>query len=73
MKEYYEKNKEVLKLISKSWRLRKKGIKCLEIIIKWKSRFLPFESFCTSKENYSLYKEQQHILYLYKNYYAKTN
>jgi len=32
-KEYYEKNKEVLKLISKAYRLRKKGIKCLEIII----------------------------------------
>lgn len=29
MKEYYEKNNEVLKLISKSRSLRKKGIKCL--------------------------------------------
>jgi len=69
MKEYCEKNKEILSYFRKARSLRKKGIKCLEIIIKWKTRFLPFESFCTSKENYSLYKEQQHILYLYKNYY----
>jgi len=74
-KEYYEKNKEVLSLISKTYRRRKRNLPCLKMYIWDKTIYFPFEwidkpaNFSDSK--YWEYKQRLKEFTLIKNFYEK--
>lgn len=79
-KQWYNQNrKEVLKLIRKTERMLKKWESCLNIIINWKTKYLPFtemlEKPSTSNLNdfkkYDEWKEQWRQFDLLKKYYNK--
>jgi len=77
-KKYYNENKEVIKYLAKVYRMKKKWLQCIKIIINWKQRFLPFtellEKPTTTWLNFKIYeewKEEQRIFDLIKLFYNK--
>lgn len=77
-KEYYEKNIEVLKLKAKAYRMRKKWLFCMQMIIRWKIIYLPFSEMLEKPtttwlnfKKYDEWKEQQRQFNLIRNYYNK--
>lgn len=75
-KSYYQKNKEIIKLISKAYRMEKRGENPMKIIIKWKTRLLPFvwlmeKPSYTEEEKYEEWKKEQEIFLKLKKYYEK--
>ena len=74
-KKYYLKNKEVLQLILKARRRVQRWLPCLQIIIKWKTRYLPFESLekptTVTHTDYEQWKENQRAFDLIRSFYNK--
>lgn len=75
-KQWYKENQEALLLKAKAYRMKRKWIKCLEMIINWKTKYLPFteiiEKPATTWLNFKKYdewKEQQRQFDLLKKYY----
>lgn len=75
-KKWYNENKEVLSLKSKAYRMRKKWLNCMQMIIRGKIIYLPFTEMLekpeyAKKEKYDKRKEQQRQFFLIKKYYEK--
>jgi hypothetical protein len=78
-KEWYLENIEVLKLKAKAYRMRKKWLNCMQIIMKWKIKYLPFTELLEKPtttwwnfKKYNIWKEQQRQFILLKKYYENT-
>lgn len=78
-KEWYNKNIEALKLKAKAYRMMKKGIQCLKMIINWKEKYFPFEWLIEKPtttwnkfKEYDQWKEQQRQFIILKKYYEKN-
>lgn len=76
IKEWNLKNKEVLKLKWKAYRMRKKWLFCMQMIINWKTIYLPYSEMIEKPtttwlnfKKYDEWKEQQRQFDLIKNYY----
>lgn len=71
---WYKENHDAMLLLYKIKRRKLRWLLCMEIIIKWKTRFLPFESIvrpskrCTQKE-YDEYKKSENQFKTLVDYY----
>lgn len=76
-KSWYEKNKEVMKLISKAYRMEKQWLNPLKIMVNWKTRLLPFTTLekpkMTTDPKYEEWKKNQNDFLKIKSYYFRNN
>ncbi len=72
-KSWYEKHKEVMKLISKAYRMEKKWLNPLKIMVNWKTRLLPFTTLekpkMTTDPKYDEWKKNQSDFLKIRSYY----
>jgi len=78
-KEWRLKNQEALKLKEKAYRMVKKGVQCLKMIINWQEKHFPFEWLIekptTTWNKFTEYekrKQQQKEFDILKKYYLKS-
>ena len=77
-KDWRQKNYEALQLKSKAYRMKKKGINVLKMIINWKEKLFPWEWLMEKPtvtwNKFKLYeerKEEQRQFTVLRNYYTK--
>lgn len=73
-KEWIEKNKEAILLKGKVYRRLQKWLTCMQVIINWKTRYLPFETlekpnkFCNDLQK-NIWKQNMRDFEILKKYY----
>lgn len=75
-KQWQIENKEVLKLFARIYKMQKKWLNCIQIIVNGKIRYLPFTEMLekpvtTNFDNYEKRKKQQIEFEVLRKYYFK--